>query len=905
MNAILNKTRLALALSAVIGLSACGGGGGGGGTDTSGGGGSTPTNNAPTISGSPLASINEGQSYTDTSISASDSDSGDTLTFSIKNNPSWLAIDSATGDLSGTPSYSDAGDYTDITVSVSDGTTSTSLTAFSINVGDVFSLNGSTALNASADQAFSFTPGSIGGVSGDSYSASNLPAWLSIDSATGKISGTPSNSDAGSTEITISADNGFTIATHTITITVTATSTNSDFEISGKVIDGYISGANVFVDFNNNLVHDDNEPSAISSFVPGFEGSFTINVAAADVDKLSRANLVAELGTGEGINAYDTDRNARFEDLPNELNRSIVLMSQVMNNLDLESGEGTVFITPFTHLVQQEVLNSAGDNLAALNDSVLSVILSNAIAAVETDEGVNIVLATSDYFADSVDNSTKQEIADKAFAIVEYIQTHTNDSDNDGYFDFEDQLPLDANYHLDMDGDGIADEVDTDVDGDGLANLDDPNPTVFNQFENYAPLKNSNSSIGNCVADKVNDDIVCLEQGSWTKKASYAGKAFDFSADTVFASTNDSTSRSSCLITNNKVYCLTGTVGEEFTTKFGVDLPAFAQNPRDIKGSYSTICYLDDLGLNCFDGKDGDDDVIITDIPDDLGYIDDFAMTSDAICTISEGDITCWGSNSYNLIEDINASEFNQPKAFYHDLATVCVEDADGLRCWGPGERLLNEINHQSTSIIDVSFRGSNVCVTDDNGAHCYGYSPETNENNFYRPKVSGDVYDPVSAEVLLDIDFAVDENQNVIPVELNATSTTPALFNEETDTRILVQPLIDVPDLIAPTQVAHQGVFACFVDSDESGQFVECNMPSRCKVELASQSTLVENAELFPEDAHIWNCQTTSATMAIDAQHNINELQTNGQLTCAFTVAAAYCEAADGSFVGNVVLPQ
>ncbi len=89
-------------------------------------------NSAPVISGTPLKSIDSGTSYS-FKPSASDAD-GDTLTFSIANRPAWAAFNTSTGQLSGTPSSSNAGSFANIVISVSDGKASVALPAFSINV---------------------------------------------------------------------------------------------------------------------------------------------------------------------------------------------------------------------------------------------------------------------------------------------------------------------------------------------------------------------------------------------------------------------------------------------------------------------------------------------------------------------------------------------------------------------------------------------------------------------------------------------------------------------------------------------------------------------------------------------------------------------------------------------------
>jgi hypothetical protein len=92
----------------------------------------TADNGAPTISGTPPTSAQEGQAYSFTPA-ASDPD-GDTLTFSITGKPSWAAFSASTGALTGTPPAGSSGSYANIVISVSDGKVSASLPSFSITV---------------------------------------------------------------------------------------------------------------------------------------------------------------------------------------------------------------------------------------------------------------------------------------------------------------------------------------------------------------------------------------------------------------------------------------------------------------------------------------------------------------------------------------------------------------------------------------------------------------------------------------------------------------------------------------------------------------------------------------------------------------------------------------------------
>jgi len=100
------------------------------------------SNSAPTISGTPATSVLVEQEYSFTP-SATDAN-GDSLTFSVQAEPDWLAINSTTGRLSGTPGMENVGTYSGIVVSVSDASVSASLPEFSLDV--VQNANGSVTL---------------------------------------------------------------------------------------------------------------------------------------------------------------------------------------------------------------------------------------------------------------------------------------------------------------------------------------------------------------------------------------------------------------------------------------------------------------------------------------------------------------------------------------------------------------------------------------------------------------------------------------------------------------------------------------------------------------------------------------------------------------------------------------
>ena len=104
----------------------------------------TTSNSGPSISGSPASQVTAGDSYSFTPR-ATDPDST-TLRFSIVGKPAWGDFDVLTGELSGSTTEADVGTYSGIVISVTDGTETDSLAAFSIEVVAAGSATGSVTL---------------------------------------------------------------------------------------------------------------------------------------------------------------------------------------------------------------------------------------------------------------------------------------------------------------------------------------------------------------------------------------------------------------------------------------------------------------------------------------------------------------------------------------------------------------------------------------------------------------------------------------------------------------------------------------------------------------------------------------------------------------------------------------
>ena len=89
-------------------------------------------NRSPTISGNPQWAVLSGDMY-EFEPRTEDPD-GDPLTFRIENKPSWANFDPSSGRLYGQPTLADVGTSENIVISVSDGSATRSLPAFSITV---------------------------------------------------------------------------------------------------------------------------------------------------------------------------------------------------------------------------------------------------------------------------------------------------------------------------------------------------------------------------------------------------------------------------------------------------------------------------------------------------------------------------------------------------------------------------------------------------------------------------------------------------------------------------------------------------------------------------------------------------------------------------------------------------
>lgn len=129
-------------------------------------------------------------------------------TFALQNAPAWLQIDPDTGVLSGTADSAIL-DYPDITITLTDARGAVATSApFTWSVYEVPTLVPPGDQASDLGAAVSLQLGATCGVEPCTFAADGLPDWLSIDPATGLISGTAPSTGGLVTGITVSITDG-------------------------------------------------------------------------------------------------------------------------------------------------------------------------------------------------------------------------------------------------------------------------------------------------------------------------------------------------------------------------------------------------------------------------------------------------------------------------------------------------------------------------------------------------------------------------------------------------------------------------------------------------------------------------------------------------------------------------
>ena len=310
----------------------------------------TNVNDAPTVSAISNSAANEDAFFVrDLSSSFADVDTihGDSLTYSATlvggaPLPGWMLINASTGEFRAVPSNTNVGSH-DIEVTATDASGASVSTTFQLNVANVndapivgtisdTAVNEDSGLNYDVSSSFN----DVDFVHGDSHSFSAtlvggapLPGWLTINSSTGVLSGTPGNGDVGAIDVEVTAtDTGGATAKTSFTLTVnnvndaptvtpianTAATEDSAFnyDVSGSFADvDSIHGDSL--SFSAELVGGGSLPSWLT--INASTGVLSGTPANGDVGSLD-VKVIATDGSGESANTSFQINISNVNDAP-------------------------------------------------------------------------------------------------------------------------------------------------------------------------------------------------------------------------------------------------------------------------------------------------------------------------------------------------------------------------------------------------------------------------------------------------------------------------------------------------------------------------------------------------------------------------------------------------------------
>ena len=164
-----------------------------------------PGNFAPLYTSEPADTAFEEQSYSYT-LTANDIDVGDIVSYDLIKKPGWVTYTAGTRTFSGIPTNSEVGADSVVT-RISDGKVNIyqRFLLHVINTNDPPSITSSPVLTVLEETAYSYDVDADDIDAGDNltFSAPVKPGWLSINPATGVLSGTPSLNDTSEYNVTV------------------------------------------------------------------------------------------------------------------------------------------------------------------------------------------------------------------------------------------------------------------------------------------------------------------------------------------------------------------------------------------------------------------------------------------------------------------------------------------------------------------------------------------------------------------------------------------------------------------------------------------------------------------------------------------------------------------------------
>ena len=159
-----------------------------------------------------------GVAYSQT-VSATGGNGSYTFSVSAGSLPAGLSLNAATGAITGTPTAAATSNFT---ITATDGLGATGARAYSVTINAAITVNPATLPNGTVGTAYSQTVSATGGTGSYTFSVSvgSMPAGLSLNAATGAITGTPTT--AATSNFTITAADGLGAGARAYSVTMNA-----------------------------------------------------------------------------------------------------------------------------------------------------------------------------------------------------------------------------------------------------------------------------------------------------------------------------------------------------------------------------------------------------------------------------------------------------------------------------------------------------------------------------------------------------------------------------------------------------------------------------------------------------------------------------------------------------------
>ncbi|MBL8339841.1 MAG: tandem-95 repeat protein [Rubrivivax sp.] len=239
----------------------------------------TSSNVAPQITSTPITSATVGAAYA-YRVTATDAN-GDTLTYSLTQAPAGMTINSTSGQIGWTPGSTQAGSHA-VTARVVDpgglaATQSFTVTVASANVAPQITSTPVTSAAVGTAYAYRVTATDA---NGDplSYSLTQAPAGMSINSTSGQIAWTPTSAQTGSHAVTARvADPGGLAATQSFTVTVASAN------VAPQITSSPVTGATVGAAYSYRVTATDANGDPLSYSLTQAPAGMTINATGGQI----------------------------------------------------------------------------------------------------------------------------------------------------------------------------------------------------------------------------------------------------------------------------------------------------------------------------------------------------------------------------------------------------------------------------------------------------------------------------------------------------------------------------------------------------------------------------------------------------------------------------------------------